>query len=193
MQEIVALDQSIRQIFRDAELRERVFHGREADRFRLIAAMDTLSDTTQALHHFERMAPQLFGGERPEAQGPRYLHAYGVFTAITLQQNALETVWHLLIEIPLDTESCEQWRQLREWHELLVDPNSQKDENGIPPITRMNVDPAGIEIFIHSGEARGRVHINLLHSFKGYKAELRLILERLHEELRRRWLVKDVS
>ncbi|MBN2369184.1 MAG: hypothetical protein JXO72_01720 [Vicinamibacteria bacterium] len=188
MQEIVTLDQSIRQIFRDAELRERIFHGREADRFRLIAAMDTLSDTTQALHHFERMAPQLFGGERPEAQGPRYLHSYGVFTAITLQQNALETVWRSLLEIPLNTETCEQWRQLREWHELLVDPDSQKDENGVPPITRMNVDPSGIEIFIWSGEARGRVHIDLLASFRGYKAELKQILESLQDTLRTRWL-----
>jgi hypothetical protein len=188
MQEIVALDQSIRQIFRDAELRERVFHGREADRFRLIAAMDTLSDTTQALQHFERAAPQLFGGERPEAQGPRYLHAYGVFTAITLQQNALETVWHSLLEIPLDSEPCEKWRQLREWHELLVDPASQKDETGVPPITRMNVDPSGIEIFIWSGEARGRVHIDLLATFQGYKAELKQILENLQKELRERWL-----
>ena len=102
VERISRLEQAIRDCVNDGTMRRRRSAGAPRAWARFAIALDTIGDACLALEHVQEAGI-------PSERGQEYLHIYGFFQAVIVQQDAIRTVWEFASQRKLD------WKRLRGW------------------------------------------------------------------------------
>ncbi len=187
MKRLAEKEQSIRGYVNDAELYDRHFKVHSDDWNRLTAAMDVLGDTCIALMHFEENG---IG----EPFGENYLRLYGLFQAVILQQDAIQSLFQLIVQSTLSYPAGSFWKQIRDLRNMVA--GHPLDKRGAPQqgdlrifISRISITSNSFDLMICE-ELTGNIKsqpIGYRTIYEEYKIEALDALSTIENAQIKRW------